>query len=151
MMLCYILVVCLYIISYTCFMFLNVLTQIIQISEEINIITSNQFNYCKILHFIDGQCGTTCPQLPFVVDASDTGRSKSHAKLAASCTQQDQGEFGNEKICLVFILFFYKKYKMYVINEHLPYYLLVSIILEMKNRPDLVRLMFRWLGYLPNM
>ena len=28
-------------------------------------------------------------QIPFVVDASDSGPSKSHAKLAASCTQKD--------------------------------------------------------------
>ena len=29
-------------------------------------------------------------QIPFVVDASDSGPSKSHAKLAASCTQKDR-------------------------------------------------------------
>lgn len=28
-------------------------------------------------------------RIPFVVDASDTGRSESHAKLAASCTQKE--------------------------------------------------------------
>eukprot|EP00435_Cladocopium_sp_Y103_P020597 s1492_g5.t1 len=28
-------------------------------------------------------------RMPFVVDASDTGRSESHAKLAASCTQKE--------------------------------------------------------------